>query len=146
MSDINFHDKRVKKLSRSQDGRIIAGVCSGIGRYVNVDPNIVRIALAATVFFGGLGVGIYAVGWLLLPDEARGGSIFQDMVEKHQNGTAPWQQATAPSDPPRYDTPEQFHSTGAYGTAQPNGAANPNHYAGPAATLRTDDHGRSGAA
>jgi phage shock protein PspC (stress-responsive transcriptional regulator) len=82
----------VKQLRRTRDGRIVAGVASGLGRYIGIDPNIIRAALAVATFFGGLGVGIYAIGWLLLPDESKDRSIIQDLVDKNKDNPA-WQDA-----------------------------------------------------
>ncbi|KAB8188628.1 PspC domain-containing protein [Nonomuraea phyllanthi] len=80
-----------KKLRRTHKGRIVAGVCSGIGEYVGIDPNMVRIALAIATLFGGLGVGVYAIGWLLMPDEHSDTSIVQDLVSKQQErGSTDW--------------------------------------------------------
>ncbi|GAA4197126.1 hypothetical protein GCM10022252_45620 [Streptosporangium oxazolinicum] len=75
----------VKKLQRTRDGRIIAGVASGIGRYIGVDPNIIRAALAVATFFGGLGVAVYAIGWVLLPDEHKDRSVLQDVIDKNKD-------------------------------------------------------------
>ncbi|SDI00349.1 Phage shock protein PspC (stress-responsive transcriptional regulator) [Sinosporangium album] len=124
----------MKKLSRSQDGRIIAGVCSGIGRFLGVDANIVRFAMAAATLFGGLGVGAYVVGWLLLPDETQRASILQDLVDRHKNGAAPWQQNKAGdspawgTEPPRYDSADQFRPTGAYGDVRTDSMSTPGAY------------------
>ncbi|ETK35572.1 PspC domain-containing protein [Microbispora sp. ATCC PTA-5024] len=79
-----------KQLQRTRNGRIIAGVCSGVGEYIGVDPNILRLALAVASFFGGLGIGVYAVAWLLLPEEGRHGSIVQDLIDKNKDGHV-WQ-------------------------------------------------------
>ncbi|MFG2071260.1 Phage shock protein PspC (stress-responsive transcriptional regulator) [Nonomuraea maritima] len=75
---------QVKKLRRTDKGRIVAGVCSGVGEFVGIDANVVRIALAILTLFGGLGIGIYAIGWLLIPDEKHETSILQDLVSKQQ--------------------------------------------------------------
>ncbi|MGI5285838.1 PspC domain-containing protein [Nonomuraea polychroma] len=80
-----YHQHNVKKLRRTQKGRIVAGVCSGIGEYVGIDANMIRIALAIATLFGGLGVGVYAIGWLLIPDEDSDTSIVQDLISKSQN-------------------------------------------------------------
>ncbi|MDP9848309.1 PspC domain-containing protein [Streptosporangium lutulentum] len=82
----------VKQLRRTRDGRIVAGVASGLGRYIGIDPNIIRAALAVATFFGGLGVGIYAIGWLLLPDENKDRSIIQDLIDKNKDNPV-WQDA-----------------------------------------------------
>ncbi|MGN9843976.1 PspC domain-containing protein [Nonomuraea sp. H19] len=75
----------VKKLRRTHKGRIVAGVSSGIGEYVGIDANLVRIALAIATLFGGLGIGVYAIGWLLMPDESSDTSIVQDLISKQQD-------------------------------------------------------------
>lgn len=58
-----------RRLARARDGRVIAGVCQGAGRYFDIDPVIFRIVLAVLTVFGGAGVLIYALGWLLIPAE-----------------------------------------------------------------------------
>ncbi len=92
MSENNFSG--VKQLRRTRDGRIIAGVASGLGRYVGIDPNIIRAALAVATFFGGLGVGIYVIGWLLLPEEGKSSSILQDLVANNKDNPV-WLDAKA---------------------------------------------------
>jgi phage shock protein PspC (stress-responsive transcriptional regulator)/FtsH-binding integral membrane protein len=54
---------------RSTHDRYIAGVCGGVGRATDVDPVIYRVVLAVLTLFGGIGVLLYALGWLLLPAE-----------------------------------------------------------------------------
>ena len=61
-----------KRLVRTTDDRVIAGVAGGLGRYFGVDPVLFRVGLIALVFLGGAGVVLYGVAWLLVPDEATG--------------------------------------------------------------------------
>ncbi|WP_214103516.1 PspC domain-containing protein [Acrocarpospora catenulata] len=75
----------VKQLRRTRNGKVIAGVCSGVGEYVGIDPNILRVGLAIASLFGGLGVGIYAVAWLLIPADDRNASIVQDLIDKNKD-------------------------------------------------------------
>ena len=46
----------VKKLYRSTDNRIVAGVCGGLGEYFNIDPTFLRVSYVVlslfTVFVG----------------------------------------------------------------------------------------------
>ncbi|WP_020578574.1 PspC domain-containing protein [Actinopolymorpha alba] len=58
-----------KKLVRTKNDRMIAGVCGGIARYANVDPVIIRLAMVALVIFGGAGALIYLAGWIIIPEE-----------------------------------------------------------------------------
>ncbi|WP_243774608.1 PspC domain-containing protein [Actinomadura barringtoniae] len=71
-----------KQLRRTRDGRMIAGVCSGAGRFLGVDPNIVRLALAVFCLFGGAGVAAYAIAWVLIPEEGASKSIAEDLFQK----------------------------------------------------------------
>jgi phage shock protein C len=80
----DMNDFNSKQLRRTHKGRIIAGVCSGVGEYVGIDANIIRIGLAIMTLFGGLGIGVYAIGWLLMPEEGKETSIVQDLVNKQQ--------------------------------------------------------------
>lgn len=64
-----------RRLHRRSDERVIAGVASGLGEYFNVDPLLIRIALVASLVFGGLGIFLYVAAWLLVPDDASGTSV-----------------------------------------------------------------------
>ncbi|MCF8303145.1 MAG: PspC domain-containing protein [Bacteroidales bacterium] len=58
-----------KRLYRSVVDRVIGGVCAGIGDYLNIDPVIIRIIFVLLAIFGGGGVIIYIVLWIVLPEE-----------------------------------------------------------------------------
>ncbi len=58
-----------RRLTRAREGRVIAGVCQGAARYFDIDPVILRIILAVLTVFGGAGVVVYALAWLLIPEE-----------------------------------------------------------------------------
>ncbi len=58
-------------LRRSRSDRYLAGVAGGLGRHFGVDPTIIRVLLAVLAFFGGAGVLVYAVCWLLVPEEGK---------------------------------------------------------------------------
>jgi phage shock protein C len=59
-----------KQLRRPLDDRILAGVCSGIGRYLAVDPVLIRVGfvvLAALTW--GAALLAYPIAWFLMPEE-----------------------------------------------------------------------------
>ena len=56
-----------RRLLRSREDRILGGVCSGIARYFDIDPVIVRIAAVALAFVGGAGVIAYVAAYFLVP-------------------------------------------------------------------------------
>ncbi|HEY1596021.1 MAG TPA: PspC domain-containing protein [Thermoleophilaceae bacterium] len=58
-----------RRMTRPRDDRVIAGVCSGLGRYFKVDPVLFRVAAVALIFFGGAGVLLYIAAVLLIPNE-----------------------------------------------------------------------------
>ncbi|WP_215816610.1 PspC domain-containing protein [Pimelobacter sp. 30-1] len=57
------------RLRRSRDDRKVAGVAAGVARHLDIDPLLVRVAFVVLTFFGGGGLILYAVGWLLVPEE-----------------------------------------------------------------------------
>jgi phage shock protein PspC (stress-responsive transcriptional regulator) len=58
-----------KRLLRARSGRVIGGVCAGLGRYFNVDPIIFRIGAVVLAFVGGAGLLAYLAALLLIPSE-----------------------------------------------------------------------------
>ena len=58
-------------LRRPRDDRMIAGVCSGIGRWIGVDPTLIRIVFAVVTFFtaGVPGIILYIIMALVIPNE-----------------------------------------------------------------------------
>ncbi|WP_341728722.1 PspC domain-containing protein [Brooklawnia sp.] len=73
-----------RKLVRSRDHRVIAGVCGGIADYFGIDPLIVRlIALALGLFSVGAIGAAYVVAWLAIPDEGSGDSGADQLYERY---------------------------------------------------------------
>ena len=48
-----------KKLYKSETNKMIAGVCAGIGEYLNVDPTAVRVIWALISCCAGVGIAAY---------------------------------------------------------------------------------------
>ncbi|TQS25929.1 PspC domain-containing protein [Microbispora sp. KK1-11] len=63
-----------KVLSRSRDGRMITGVCAGLGRFTGMDPVLFRVGFAVLVLASGIGVMLYIAAFLLMrqPDGGPG--------------------------------------------------------------------------
>ncbi|QIX25841.1 PspC domain-containing protein [Nocardioides sp. JQ2195] len=57
-------------LRRSSYDRHVAGVAGGLGRHLDIDPVILRVAFVVLTFFGGAGLIIYIASWLIVPDDA----------------------------------------------------------------------------
>ncbi|MFH2027928.1 MAG: PspC domain-containing protein [Nanoarchaeota archaeon] len=61
--------KKVKKLYRSKQERILGGVCGGISEYLNVDPTLIRLLWILFAFMGGSGVLAYIIAWIIIPEK-----------------------------------------------------------------------------
>jgi signal transduction histidine kinase/phage shock protein PspC (stress-responsive transcriptional regulator) len=46
---------------------VLAGVCAGLAREVGVDPLVVRVIFVALATAGGIGIGLYALAWAVMP-------------------------------------------------------------------------------
>lgn len=57
-----------KKLMRSRNDKMIAGVCGGLARYLGVDSTVVRLIFAVLLLFGGGGGILYLILWLVMPE------------------------------------------------------------------------------
>ena len=71
-----------RRLTRARSGRMIGGVCAGLGRYFNVDPIIFRIGAIVLTLVGGAGILAYLAALLLIPAE--------DSVEEAPAGRNRW--------------------------------------------------------
>ncbi len=60
-----------KKLTRSTDDRMLAGVAGGLAEYFDIDPVLIRILFVIIALLGGgfIGILIYAVLWILMPEQ-----------------------------------------------------------------------------
>lgn len=58
-----------RRLYRSREDRWIAGVCGGLGRFFGIDPMPVRIGFIILSFWQGVGVLIYLIMLLIVPEE-----------------------------------------------------------------------------
>ena len=78
-----------EKLIRPVQGRYIAGVSGALGRATNTDPVLWRVLLAVLGFFGGVGVLIYLLGWLLIPAENDSASPIESLLGRGRSGMKP---------------------------------------------------------
>ncbi len=63
----------------------MAGVCAGLADYFGVDVNLVRLVFAGLTIFGGMGVLLYAVAWLIIPEQGESASIAEGFMKKKKN-------------------------------------------------------------
>ncbi len=63
----NTNYQSYRKMYRDLDDKILGGVCSGMGHYWRVEPLLFRLIFILTIFWGGLGLLIYIVMWIVVP-------------------------------------------------------------------------------
>ena len=57
------------RLCRIVQGRVIGGVAGGIAEFFGMDPTIVRLLFVLLVVFGGSGILLYIILWIILPEK-----------------------------------------------------------------------------
>ncbi len=61
-----------KTLTRSVTNRMVAGVCAGLGEYLNIDPTVVRLLFVLGFFLAGPGIVLaYIIMALVTPEETK---------------------------------------------------------------------------
>ena len=58
----------VKKMYRDKDNRVIGGVASGLAAFWGIDSTVVRVLFIGMTIFGGLGLLVYIIMWIALPE------------------------------------------------------------------------------
>jgi len=79
-----------RALCRPRTDRMLAGVASGIARYLGIDVTLVRVALVVLCFVGGIGVPIYLASWLLVPEESPDGGTGQSIAADFTQSMQDW--------------------------------------------------------
>ena len=84
--DDAFTRLRSSTVHRDTDRRWFGGVCAGIAARFDVDPLLIRAGAIALTIAGGLGIALYLVLWLLLPDGR--GTVLAERGLRHGDGWA----------------------------------------------------------
>jgi len=58
----------VKKMYRDSDRKVIGGVASGVAAFFGADITLIRLLFIIFAIFGGLGLVIYIILWIALPE------------------------------------------------------------------------------
>lgn len=81
MTASNQTPRQTPSLRRPFQDRAFAGVSAGLAQRFNVSPAWFRVGFVLLAFFGGLGFVLYALGWVLIPDEGSDESILQEWID-----------------------------------------------------------------
>jgi phage shock protein PspC (stress-responsive transcriptional regulator) len=58
------------RLYRSRDERMVAGICAGLGQYLNIDPTLIRLIFVfGTIFTGTALFWAYLIMMVVVPEE-----------------------------------------------------------------------------
>ena len=64
----------MKRLYRSTRDRMLGGVCAGLGDHLDVDPTVIRLIwVAVTILSIGVGIIVYIIAWIIVPEGSDGG-------------------------------------------------------------------------
>ena len=58
-----------KRLFRSNDDRMLAGVCGGIAEYFNLDPSLIRLGWVLLTLVFGTGFIVYLAAGIIVPEK-----------------------------------------------------------------------------
>ncbi|HJA98414.1 MAG TPA: PspC domain-containing protein [Candidatus Alistipes avicola] len=56
-----------RRLTRSADNVVIAGVCAGVADYFGLKTGGVRLVTLLLILFGGLSIWVYIILWIVVP-------------------------------------------------------------------------------
>jgi len=74
--------RAARPLYRDPDDDMFAGVCAALARYTDTDPVIWRIATVVLALFGGTGIALYVLGWVLIPKLGEDRSIAESWLRR----------------------------------------------------------------
>ncbi len=71
------------RLTRSNDDRIVAGVCGGLAAYLDIDSVFVRLAFVILLFASGIGLPIYVILWIVMPEQGSDSYSDVEVIQKN---------------------------------------------------------------
>jgi phage shock protein PspC (stress-responsive transcriptional regulator) len=75
-----------RRLTRSQEGRLITGVCAGLAHYTRIDAIVFRVAFGLLVITTGVGIPLYIGAYLLMGDPDGGPSKVEKVGKRVFDG------------------------------------------------------------
>jgi phage shock protein C len=85
------------RLTRSNSDKLIAGVCGGLAEYLEIDSVLVRLAFVLLFFASGIGIPIYFILWVVMPQEADQSVADNVVIQKNINDISETMQSNAKS-------------------------------------------------
>jgi len=88
MNEHTVEGPAVKRLERSRDDRMLAGVCGGLASYFEIHPAFYRVGFVVLTLLGGAGLVIYAAAALVMPAEGKPDSVVSAALRDRRD--RPW--------------------------------------------------------
>ena len=79
------NDPVPRGLRRNSGDKMVAGVASGLARYLDADVTLVRIVFAVLSIVGGVGVPLYLACWLLIPEDGATETLAGEYLHRWQD-------------------------------------------------------------
>jgi phage shock protein PspC (stress-responsive transcriptional regulator) len=76
------------RLVRVPEGRVLAGVCTGLGRYTGIDPVVFRVGFGILVLAQGQGIPLYVAAALFMPAEAHRDAVAEKVFRRRFDAPA----------------------------------------------------------
>ncbi len=77
-----MNDDNIKRLYRSKQDRYIAGICGGLGNFFKIDSTWIRLAFILLSLANGIGIVIYILTWMFVPENLNEENIKSNFVDK----------------------------------------------------------------
>src|SRR5579885_2462126 len=84
MSEYTLHTPSIKRLERPQQ-RVVAGVCTGLGRYFDLNPAVFRLGFIVLTILGGAGILVYIAAVLVIPKEGDERSVAEEILRNRRD-------------------------------------------------------------
>jgi len=78
-----------KKLYKSSNDKVLAGVCGGIGEYFAIDTVIIRLLWVVFTLMGGAGLITYIIAAIIIPEKTTGGYVEDSYTSTEEPGSGP---------------------------------------------------------
>lgn len=79
---LDGEQEEIRKLYRSKQDKMIAGVCGGIAEYFKLDSVWIRLIMILLAILNGIGIIIYIIMWILLKENPNQSSSGKTLSEK----------------------------------------------------------------
>jgi phage shock protein C len=85
MNQITHYKMEPKRFYRSTTDRVLGGVAAGLAEYFALDPVLIRLLFVLFALFGGGGVLVYIIFWIVIPEKPMNLNQSQPTMETTQN-------------------------------------------------------------